>query len=272
MWKQSCSSAVNGSPPLPVSVSTCWTRPPATSWRRSPTATKRTRSPRWTRRPRRARPGPTTAPRVRGEALRKAWELMTERADELAKLISLENGKALVDAKGEVTYAAEFFRWFAEEAVRGGGRGRDRPVRRQPHPGRPPAGRRLRAGHPVELPGRDGHPQDRPGAGRRLHRGPQAGQRHPADRARDGRHPGRGRGARGRGQRAAVAQLGQGRLGDAARIRGSGSSPSPARPRSAGSCSPRRPRTSSTPRWSWAATRRSWSSPTPTWTPRSRAR
>jgi succinate-semialdehyde dehydrogenase/glutarate-semialdehyde dehydrogenase len=59
-----------------------------------------------------------TAPRVRGEVLRKAWELMTERADELAKLVSLENGKALVDAKGEVTYAAEFFRWFAEEAVR----------------------------------------------------------------------------------------------------------------------------------------------------------
>ncbi|MFC7533372.1 NAD-dependent succinate-semialdehyde dehydrogenase [Actinoplanes sp. GCM10030250] len=62
-----------------------------------------------------------TAPRVRSEVLRKAFELMTERASELAKLISLENGKALVDAKGEVTYAAEFFRWFAEEAVRGEG-------------------------------------------------------------------------------------------------------------------------------------------------------
>jgi succinate-semialdehyde dehydrogenase/glutarate-semialdehyde dehydrogenase len=62
-----------------------------------------------------------TPPRVRGEVLRKAFELMTERAGELAKLISLENGKALVDAKGEVTYAAEFFRWFAEEAVRGEG-------------------------------------------------------------------------------------------------------------------------------------------------------
>ncbi len=62
-----------------------------------------------------------TPPRVRGEVLRKAWELMTARADELAKMISLENGKALVDAKGEVTYAAEFFRWFAEEAVRGEG-------------------------------------------------------------------------------------------------------------------------------------------------------
>ncbi|BBH70925.1 NAD-dependent succinate-semialdehyde dehydrogenase [Actinoplanes sp. OR16] len=62
-----------------------------------------------------------TPPRVRGEILRKAFELMTERAGELAKLISLENGKALVDAKGEVTYAAEFFRWFSEEAVRGEG-------------------------------------------------------------------------------------------------------------------------------------------------------
>ncbi|KUL24058.1 NAD-dependent succinate-semialdehyde dehydrogenase [Actinoplanes awajinensis] len=60
----------------------------------------------------------STPPRVRGEVLRKAFELMTERAAELARLISLENGKALVDAKGEVTYAAEFFRWFAEEAVR----------------------------------------------------------------------------------------------------------------------------------------------------------
>ncbi|GIE78202.1 NAD-dependent succinate-semialdehyde dehydrogenase [Actinoplanes philippinensis] len=63
----------------------------------------------------------STPPRVRSEVLRKAFELMTERSSELAKLISLENGKALVDAKGEVTYAAEFFRWFAEEAVRGEG-------------------------------------------------------------------------------------------------------------------------------------------------------
>ncbi|GIF38209.1 NAD-dependent succinate-semialdehyde dehydrogenase [Actinoplanes xinjiangensis] len=63
----------------------------------------------------------STPPRVRSEVLRKAFELMTDRASELAKLISLENGKALVDAKGEVTYAAEFFRWFAEEAVRGDG-------------------------------------------------------------------------------------------------------------------------------------------------------
>jgi succinate-semialdehyde dehydrogenase / glutarate-semialdehyde dehydrogenase len=62
-----------------------------------------------------------TPPRARAEVLRRAWELITDRAADLAQLISLENGKALADAKGEVTYAAEFFRWFAEEAVRADG-------------------------------------------------------------------------------------------------------------------------------------------------------
>ncbi len=59
-----------------------------------------------------------TAPRVRSEILRKAFEIMSAEADYLAELVSKENGKALPDAKGEVLYAAEFFRWFAEEAVR----------------------------------------------------------------------------------------------------------------------------------------------------------
>ncbi|WP_370084615.1 NAD-dependent succinate-semialdehyde dehydrogenase [Streptacidiphilus sp. MAP12-16] len=59
-----------------------------------------------------------TAPRERAEVLRRAFELMTDRAEELAELIVLENGKALVDARAEVAYAAEFFRWYAEEAVR----------------------------------------------------------------------------------------------------------------------------------------------------------
>ncbi|WP_334161818.1 NAD-dependent succinate-semialdehyde dehydrogenase [Phenylobacterium sp.] len=59
-----------------------------------------------------------TPPRRRAEVLRKAFELMTGRAEEFAQLISLENGKALPDARGEVAYAAEFFRWFSEEAVR----------------------------------------------------------------------------------------------------------------------------------------------------------
>ena len=60
-------------------------------------------------------------PRQRSEVLRKAWEVMTARLDEFAHLITLENGKARADALGEATYAAEFFRWFAEEAVRADG-------------------------------------------------------------------------------------------------------------------------------------------------------
>ncbi|HUZ51728.1 MAG TPA: NAD-dependent succinate-semialdehyde dehydrogenase [Streptosporangiaceae bacterium] len=59
-----------------------------------------------------------TPPRVRGEYLRRAYELMIARTESLAKLMVMENGKALRDARAEITYAAEFFRWFAEEAVR----------------------------------------------------------------------------------------------------------------------------------------------------------
>jgi succinate-semialdehyde dehydrogenase/glutarate-semialdehyde dehydrogenase len=69
-----------------------------------------------------AQPGwAATAPRERGEVLRRAFELMIARQDELAYLMALEMGKSLADARGEVVYAAEFFRWFAEEAVRIGG-------------------------------------------------------------------------------------------------------------------------------------------------------
>src|SRR5450631_4684342 len=57
-------------------------------------------------------------PRERGEILRKAYEVIIAQAERLAKLITLENGKALSDSRGEVAYAAEFFRWYAEEAVR----------------------------------------------------------------------------------------------------------------------------------------------------------
>ncbi|HWF82899.1 MAG TPA: NAD-dependent succinate-semialdehyde dehydrogenase [Streptosporangiaceae bacterium] len=59
-----------------------------------------------------------TPPRVRGECLRRAYELMIADAEALARLMVMENGKALRDARAEVTYAAEFFRWFSEEAVR----------------------------------------------------------------------------------------------------------------------------------------------------------
>ncbi|MET0929839.1 MAG: NAD-dependent succinate-semialdehyde dehydrogenase [Aeromicrobium sp.] len=61
------------------------------------------------------------APRERAEILRRTFELMIRDRDELGELIAAENGKSLTDAKGEVTYSAEFFRWFAEEAVRMGG-------------------------------------------------------------------------------------------------------------------------------------------------------
>jgi succinate-semialdehyde dehydrogenase/glutarate-semialdehyde dehydrogenase len=60
-------------------------------------------------------------PRERGECLRRAYELMIARAEPLARLMVAENGKALKDARGEITYAAEFFRWYAEEAVRNEG-------------------------------------------------------------------------------------------------------------------------------------------------------
>src|SRR5438445_4226186 len=69
-------------------------------------------------------------PRERGEVLRKAYELIMRDAERLAKLITIENGKALSDSRGEVAYAAELFRWFAEEGVRNLG-----DVRRAPSPG-----------------------------------------------------------------------------------------------------------------------------------------
>ena len=68
-----------------------------------------------------------TAPRVRGEVLRKAFEIMVAEADRLAEIVSKENGKVLTDAKGEILYAAEFFRWFSEEAVRINGEFRSSP-------------------------------------------------------------------------------------------------------------------------------------------------
>src|SRR3954449_5916553 len=61
-------------------------------------------------------------PRERGEILRRAWEKITERADELATVMTLEMGKPIAESKAEISYASEFFRWFAEEAVRIEGR------------------------------------------------------------------------------------------------------------------------------------------------------
>ena len=63
-----------------------------------------------------------TTPRERAEILRRAFDLVQERADEFAALMTLEMGKPFAEAKGEVTYGGEFLRWFSEEAVRDYGR------------------------------------------------------------------------------------------------------------------------------------------------------
>jgi len=63
-----------------------------------------------------------TPPRERGELLRRAYEVIADRSDDLALLMTLEMGKPLAESKAEITYAAEFFRWFSEEAVRIDGR------------------------------------------------------------------------------------------------------------------------------------------------------
>ncbi|CKI33170.1 NAD-dependent succinate-semialdehyde dehydrogenase [Mycolicibacterium smegmatis] len=63
-----------------------------------------------------------TPARTRGEILRSVFEKITERADDIAALMTLEMGKVLPESKGEVAYGAEFFRWFSEEAVRIDGR------------------------------------------------------------------------------------------------------------------------------------------------------
>ncbi|MFE3796214.1 NAD-dependent succinate-semialdehyde dehydrogenase [Nocardia tengchongensis] len=63
-----------------------------------------------------------TAPRERAVILRRAWEILVERTEEIALLMTLEMGKTLAEARGEVAYGGEFLRWFSEEAVRIGGR------------------------------------------------------------------------------------------------------------------------------------------------------
>lgn len=69
-----------------------------------------------------ARSWAATAPRERAEILRRAFDLVIQRADDFARLMTLEMGKPLAEARGEVTYGAEFLRWFSEEAVRIHGR------------------------------------------------------------------------------------------------------------------------------------------------------
>ncbi len=139
-----------------------------------------------------------TAPRERGEILRAVFEKITDRAEDFATLMTLEMGKVLPESMGEVKYGAEFFRWFAEEAVRIGGRYTPSPagtgriiVTKQP------VGPCL-GDHAVELPAGDGHPQDRPRDGGGLHDDRQAGAGDAADDAAAGQADGRGGSAQGR--------------------------------------------------------------------------
>ena len=92
------------------------------------------------------------APRERGEILRAPFEPIMDRLDDLALLMTLEMGKPLAESRAEISYAAEFFRWFAEEAVRIEGGYAVDPERRRPVPDHAPAGRAVPADHAVELP------------------------------------------------------------------------------------------------------------------------
>ena len=133
-----------------------------------------------------------TPARERAEILRRAFDLLQERKEEFALLMTLEMGKPLAEARGEVAYGGEFLRWFSEEAARIQGRyganpeGTGRMIVTQ-HPVGP-----VLPDHAVELPARDGDAQDRAGARRGLHRGDQAGRADPAD------HPVLREAARGR--------------------------------------------------------------------------
>ena len=178
------------------------------------------------------------APRERAEILRNAYELMTERLDEVAIAIVREMGKPFVEARGEAGYAAEFLRWFSEEAVRATG-----------DYGVAPAGtNRMLVAHapvgvsllitPWNFPAAMATRKIGAGARRGLHRGAQARRGDAAHGAADRRHPGRSGRARGRRQRrrhrrARTAVRGHPRrpAGPQAELHGlHGGRPAPARP------------------------------------------
>ena len=120
-----------------------------------------------------------TAPRVRSELLRATWQIMQDNRENLARLMTLEMGKTLTDANAEVTYASEFFRWFAEEAVRIGGELRTAPSgANRILTFRQPVGVALLV-TPWNFPAAMATRKIAPGARRRLHRGGQAGRPRP---------------------------------------------------------------------------------------------
>ena len=112
----------------------------------------------------------------RAAILRRWYDLILEHQDEIALIMTSEQGKPLAEARGEVMYAASFLLWFAEEARRVYGDIVPSPWPNRRLVGNQGAGRRGCRNHALELSGRDDHAQGRASAGRRLHRGRQAGE------------------------------------------------------------------------------------------------
>ncbi len=114
----------------------------------------------------------------RSQRLKRWSELMLGNQKDLAHLLSLEQGKPLAEAMGEVVYAASFLEWFAEEAKRAYGDVIPNSQSRCTHPCDQGSHWRGCRDHPVELPAGDGHAQGCPGTGGRLHDDSQTFGRH----------------------------------------------------------------------------------------------
>ena len=132
----------------------------------------------------------------RAKVLKKTADLMRERADAIARTLTMEQGKPLAEAKAEVLHSADTFEWFAEEGKRAYGQVIPQLGARQAARHAQAPGRRRRRDQPVELPDHAAGAQDRPGPGRRLHHRLQAGQPDAAVPDAGLRVPGRGRAAR----------------------------------------------------------------------------
>ena len=128
----------------------------------------------------------------RAAVLRRLSDLMLERQEELARLLTSEQGKPLAEARGEIAYAASFFEWFGEEAKRVYGDTIPGAPARQADRRPEGADRRHRRDHALELPRRDDHAQGRAGPCGRLHDRDQAGRADAAERARPRRPRARG--------------------------------------------------------------------------------
>ena len=137
--------------------------------------------------------------RERSRLLRRWHGLILDNADDLARIMSREQGKPLAEARGEVDYGAAYVEWYSEEAVRTNGEMIPQMVRGRKMMVVTRAGGRGGGHHAVEFPAGDDRAQDRSGAGSRLHRGGEARRGHAADGA--GADPAAGGGGRPRRRR-----------------------------------------------------------------------